>query len=373
MLQSASPDFPDSIHYTEYGIPIRNLWHMLLYAWNEVPMKNHPSMEGVENAPTLDALLASILAKLMQQRLRIGLGRSYINQGKSIRGVRGRIDFTESLKLQSFEHGQAYCEFQQYSANTPQNQIVRSTLARLVQMGNFGPDRALADELRHSLRLLARALDGIALIELKLDFVRRQQFGRNDGDYRLMLAICELILLRQMPSDQAEKLGLPAIDREALVLHHIYERFVASFYRIQLKDWTVRPQSRLSWHAKYENPYLPSMQPDLILEEHASGNILVLDTKFTAKNLIENQWGKQIFDSSHLYQMYAYLRSQEQVSEGHGKATGILLYPAVGYSLSENIELEEHRIRIECVDLTAQWQEIERQLFDIVNKDVTAL
>ena len=23
------------VQYTEYGIPIRNLWHMLLYAWNE--------------------------------------------------------------------------------------------------------------------------------------------------------------------------------------------------------------------------------------------------------------------------------------------------------------------------------------------------
>ena len=200
-------------------------------------------MEGVENAPTLHALLASILAKLMQQRLRIGLGRSYINQGQSIRGIRGRIDFTESLKQRTFERGQAYCEFQQYNANAPKNQIIRSTLVRLVQVGNFGPDRALANELRHNLRLLTRALDGIDLVELKLDFIHRQQFGRNDGDYRLMLAICELILLRQMPSDQEEILGLPAIDREALTLHHIYERFVASFYCIQLKDWAVRPQS----------------------------------------------------------------------------------------------------------------------------------
>src|SRR5947207_11393586 len=109
----------DQIQYTEYGIPIRNLWHMLLYAWNEFPIHNHPSLESVdvEGAPTLDALLASILAKLMQQRLRIGLEHSYVNQTQSIRGVRGRIDFTESLKQRTFERGQVYCEFQQYSAN----------------------------------------------------------------------------------------------------------------------------------------------------------------------------------------------------------------------------------------------------------------
>jgi 5-methylcytosine-specific restriction enzyme subunit McrC len=364
--QSASPEFPESTQYTEYGIPIRNLWHMLLYAWNEAPMKDHPSMQGVESAPTLDALLASVLARLIQQRMRIGLGRSFIDQGQSIRGIRGRIDFTESLKQDTFERAQAYCEFQQYSANVPRNQIIRSTLARLVQAGNFGPDRAFADELRHRLRLLTRALDGIDLIELNLDSIHRQQLGRDDGDYRLMLAICAFTLARQMPSEGVDILGLPAIDREVLTLHHIYERFVANFYRLRLKDWTVKAQSRLSWHAKQDNPYLPSMQPDLMLEEHASGTILVLDTKFTAKNLIENQWGKQVFDSSHLYQMYAYLKSQEHVSAHHGKATGILLYPAVESNLSETIELEEHRIRIECVDLAAPWQEIERQLIYLV-------
>jgi 5-methylcytosine-specific restriction enzyme subunit McrC len=64
--------------------------------------------------------------------------------------------------------------------------------------------------------------------------------------------------------------------------------------------------------------------------------------------------------------MYAYLKSQEHLSEGHGKASGILLYPAVGDRVSERIELEDHIIRIECVDLTAPWQEIERQLLELV-------
>src|SRR5215204_6212605 len=370
MLQSASTSTPapGSPHYTEYGIPIRNLWHMCLYAWNEVQTKRYWIFDAVESAPTLDALLASALASLLQQRLRIGLGRGYVNQQESIRGIRGRIDFAESLKRQTFEHGQAYCEFQQYSANITRNQIIRSTLTRLVQIGNFGPNPTLANELRHTLRVLTRALAGIDLIELKLDLIRRQQLGRNDGDYRLMLAICELILMRQMPAEQAGTLGLPTLDRDVLVLHNIYERFVANFYRIHLRGWKVKAQSRLSWHAKQDNPYLPAMQPDLILENHSSGNILILDTKFTAKNLIENQWDKQVFDSSHLYQMYAYLKSQEHVSAGHGQAIGILLYPTVDDPLSENIELDDHIIRIESVNLTAPWQDVERQLLEIVDK-----
>ena len=234
------------VEYTEYGIPIRNLWHMLLYAWNEAPISNHWSWADAESAPTLDALLASILAKLVQQRMRIGLGRSYVDRHEAIQGIRGRIDFSESLRERTFERGEVYCDFQQFSANAPKNQIIRSTLARLVQTGNFGADRDKAEELRHSLRQLTRALDGINLIELNIDFIRRQQLGHNDRDYRLMLAICELLLQRQMPTETAGKHTLPAIERDALVLYNVYERFVANFYRIHLKGHTVKAQSRLS-------------------------------------------------------------------------------------------------------------------------------
>src|SRR5512147_2089034 len=114
--------------FTEYGIPIRNLWHMLLYAWNETPLKHEWAWEAVEQAPTLDALLASILIKLVQQRLRIGLGHEYVAEKRGLSGPRGRIDFAESLKNRSIERGQLVCEFQGYNANSLKNQIIRSTL-----------------------------------------------------------------------------------------------------------------------------------------------------------------------------------------------------------------------------------------------------
>ena len=361
----------DLLQFTEYGIPIRNLWHMLLYAWNEVPLNalRHSVMTDAdaENAPTLDALLASILMKLMQGRLRIGLGRNYVSEEQSLRGIRGRIDFAESLKRRTFERGEAACEFQGYSANAPRNQIIRTTLARLIQIGQFGPDVHQANTLRHHLRRLTRNLDGINLIELEPDMIRRQQSGRNDIDYRLMLAICALILQRQMPMESAGQYSLLEIDRDELVLHNVYERFVANFYRVHLDGWIVTSQKRLEWHEKpAANKYLPSMYPDLVLQQKSSGQLIILDTKFTAHSLVENQWGREIFDSSHLYQLYAYLKSQEHLSVGHRSASGILLYPAIHDILSERIELQDHVMRIECIDLSAPWQDIEGHLLDLI-------
>jgi 5-methylcytosine-specific restriction enzyme subunit McrC len=273
---------------------------MLLYAWKEVRLKNRWDAE-VETSPTLDALLASILAILIQQRLRIGLGRSYQNEARLFRGVRGRVDFSESLRRLSFENGQAYCRYQSYSYNAPKNQIVRTTLARLIQTGQFGPDRAKAEDLRHKLRGLVRDLEGIDLIELHVDFIRRQQLGRNDGDYRVMLAISELLLQREVPLESAGSHKLPELDRDALTLYRIYEVFVANFYKLHLSDWIVTSQARLEWHTTKTSKYMPNMWADLLLQHKLADHMMVLDTKFTANSLVVGRWGNYTFDSSHLY------------------------------------------------------------------------
>src|SRR5262245_14547289 len=108
-----------SIQFTEHGIPIRNLWHMLLYAWNEIPLNNQWAMNDIESAPTLDALLASVLMQLMQGRLRIGLGSDYVTKEGILKSIRGRIDFANSLKRRTFEHGEVYSIYQHYSVNAP--------------------------------------------------------------------------------------------------------------------------------------------------------------------------------------------------------------------------------------------------------------
>jgi 5-methylcytosine-specific restriction enzyme subunit McrC len=317
-------------------------------------------------------LLASVLIRLMQQRLRIGLGHDYVEEAGTLRGIRGRINFAETIKGHTLERGQLICTFEGYRANSLKNQIIRSTLARLIKVGRFGPEPALAKEMQQKLRRLLHDLDGIDFVELTPELIRRQLYARggHDHDYRLMLSICDLIVQRQMPSDAEGHATaiVPLIDRELLVLYSVYERFVANFYRLHLRDWEVSAQKRLEWHAAEANERLPLMIPDIVLQEtrQGSGRMIILDTKFTARSLVENQWGKAVFDSSHMYQLYTYLKSQEHVSEAHRTAVGILLYPAVGNRFSEKVRLQDQVLRLESVDLAAPWQEIETQLLELV-------
>jgi 5-methylcytosine-specific restriction enzyme subunit McrC len=233
-------------------------------------------------------------------------------------------------------------------------------------VGQFGPDRQKGDGLRRSLRRLVRLLDGISLIELTPDIMRRQQAERHDRDYRLMLAICDLVWQRRMPAEEAGQLYLSQLERDRLVLHRVYELFVANFYRYHLSNWRVSPQKSLVWHEKSPNLYLPTMKPDLLLQEKATGRIIVLDTKYTAKSLIENRWGKEIFTPAHLYQMHTYLSTQAHLSKRHQHAVGILLYPAVQGEWMERVALPRHEIYLACVNLGAAWPQIEQRLLDII-------
>ncbi len=349
---------------TDTGIPVRNVWHMLLYAWEMVHLQQRWNA-AAEQAPSLDALLATVLTDLIQHRLRIGLARDYRTNCDEIPGVRGRVDFNESLKRTSFQHGRAFCRYQIYSGNVTKNQIVRSTLARLVQTGNFGSHKKKADELRLRLRRVVWEMDGIDIIELKPSSVRREQLQRHDADYRLMLAICHLILSRFMPTESIGAAGAPSTDREAYRLFDIYEKFVARFFRLRLKGWIVRQQAVLYWPAKEPSQLLPAMKPDLVLKHKATGELIVLDTKFTAKLFSSSQHGSKHFSRDHLFQIYAYLKSQEHQSPQHGTASGVLLYPTVMNPVHESVTIQNHAIHWETVDLAQPWEQIESELLDI--------
>ena len=271
----------DDLHGSD--IPIRNIWYMLLYVWKENPIQWASYPLAVESAPSIDGLLCSILANLMRQRMIIGLGRDYLVEEKAIRGIRGKINFGESLKNNLFQRGQAKCMFQEYSPNVLKNQIIKTTLLRMIKIGQFGTDRQYANTLIQNMRQLVQIMDGVEQVDLSSSKIGRLNLGRNDRDYRLMLNICELLIRRRMPLERVGETRLPIVDQEKLILYSIFEVFVANFYQVHLSDWKVKPQTQLSWHADDAHAFLPIMKPDLILTHKGSSKVIILDTKFTSQ------------------------------------------------------------------------------------------
>jgi len=123
-----------------------------------------------------------------------------------------------------------------------------------------------------------------------MDLIRRQSLGRNDADYRLMLNICELLLRQTNTNRKRRSSFLTGLDREQIIAYKVFERFVANFYKLHLPGWKVKAQTQLAWHADTTSSYMPVMSADVVLHEIATGRRVVLDTKYTPRSLVTNQW-----------------------------------------------------------------------------------
>jgi 5-methylcytosine-specific restriction enzyme subunit McrC len=89
---------------------------------------------------------------------------------------------------------------------------------------------------------------------------------------------------------------------------------------------------------------------------------VIIDTKFTSI-LTAGQHGGERFKTGHLYQLYAYLRSQERTSDPLSLASdGMLLYPAVGVDIDETVLIQGHRIRFVTINLSRPSLEIIEKL-----------
>src|SRR5437762_2468921 len=111
---------------TAQAIPIRNVWYLLLYAWDMARWKEQSPFES-EPSPRLLGLLARVLAEATPTLLRRQLGRAHAPHSKTIRGIRGRIDFATSLKRATFRNGSIHCDFSERSIDTLKNRILHAT------------------------------------------------------------------------------------------------------------------------------------------------------------------------------------------------------------------------------------------------------
>ncbi|MCY4111497.1 MAG: 5-methylcytosine-specific restriction endonuclease system specificity protein McrC, partial [Chloroflexi bacterium] len=74
--------------------------------------------------------------------------------------------------------------------------------------------------------------------------------------------------------------------------------------------------------------------------------------------------------SGHIYQLYAYLRSQERDCDPPSlNARGMLLYPAVDGDVDEEATIQGHRIRFATVDLAGDSPSIRNRLLALASMD----
>ena len=348
-------------------IPVRNLWLLMLYASELFRHRDRGKIAVEENPEDISDLVAEILTRLVERRLRRNLSFGYQPREAVLGRVRGRINLLYTERHQLLDRGRVACQFEEFVVDTPRNRYVRAALEKIATI-------VKRTDLVERCRTLAARLRrmGVGGEKPNRTEISTDQFGRHDTDDQQMIAAAQLAFELALPTEEAGTKHLSLPEREIPWVRRLYEKAVAGFYDVVLSGsgWHVSPGKKLDWSIESKTSgidrILPSIRTDIILDHSSAMRRIVIDTKFTSI-LTRGWYREETLRSGYIYQMYAYLRSQE----GNGDplsadAAGLLLHPALDAMVDESVVIQGHEIRFATVDLGAEPGEIQSQLLKVV-------
>lgn len=343
-------------------IPVRNLWLLMLYASDLTRIDRDRYALVDKDIDDLPNLVARLLTDAVERRLRRNLTRGYHHREMILTRVRGRIDILTTEAGQLLSRGEVFCGFEELTIDTPRNRLVRAALDLLSRI--VPQKEGLAHRCRALSATLARGGVGgrpPSRADLALD-----QIGRNDVADRFMIALARLAFDLALPTEESGPSALVAPDREEVWVRKLFEKAVLGFSRVELEPlgWSVRGSSRLRWQVNSPSAglaaILPIMETDMVLDS-PQGRRLIIDTKF-ASILTSARFGEVRLNSGYLYQMYAYLRSQEGIDPCWESAAGLFLHPAIHGDVREQVVIQDHQITFATVDLGSTAAAIRNEL-----------
>lgn len=339
-------------------IRVQNIYYMLAYAFKVLNEQGYRNI-GTEEFENSAELLAAILCRGVNVQIKRGLGREYIGKTESIATLRGRINITESIKVQSMLKKQMICTYDEFSINSYVNRIIKTTLLLLLK-SDITKNRK--KEIKKLLVYFGE-VDALDVYLIRWDI----NYNRNNQTYQMLISICRMIIDGLLQnSKQGNKKLIDFVDEQKM--HRLYEKFILEYYRKEHPEIKASA-SQISWQLDSDSyEMLPAMQTDIMLEQ--GNKVLFIDAKYYSHSTQVN-YGKHVLHSSNMYQIFTYVKNKEVEMNGKPhEVSGMLLYARTDedvYPENEYI-MSGNKISVETLNLDAEFSEIRQQLDSIVDR-----
>lgn len=337
-------------------IPIKNIYYMLSYAFQMLNEQGYKNL-ATEDFDNAGDLCAAILIRGISYQLKRGLGREYISETDTISAIRGKIEITESIKNQSMIRSQMVCTYDEFSVNSPLNQIIKSTVMLLLKADISKPRKK-------ELRKLLVYFDDVSVVDVR-SINWSINYNRNNQMYRLLITICYLVVkgLLQSKSDGSIKM-MDFLDEQRMC--RLYEKFILEYYKKHYPRISTSA-SQIDWALDDGiGTMLPTMQSDIMLS-YQKGDVdktLIIDAKYYAHTM-QVQYGIHTLHSNNLYQIFTYVKNKAVKG---GEVSGMLLYAKTDEDIYPNNEyqMSGNRVTVRTLDLNCDFENITAQLDSIV-------
>ncbi len=344
-------------------IKIQNLYYIFLYAWEKFYEGRSLKLD-VEDGPDLPNLLTSILIKSIKRIVKKGLHKDYKSIIINETFIRGKIDFKQSISNNFMATNKLSCRVSDLSVDSLLNKVLKKTLINLKQ------NRKVKENLRKEICFLLKFFGDVEEVDNIGLYLSKSKLSQNNNYYRLPIELCRMLNELRIPTHEKGTYIFSDILDDEIRMGDIFERFVGSFFKHEQIEFQVKTSQQLSWQFHSlggDMSLIPKQMMDITLSNKKK--IVIIDTKFYKKPLVNKYLGQDKFIPDHLRQIVTYISNTEHELEGNKEIEGILLYADVEglKRLNEKYMWRDHTISIKSINLNQDWQKVHRELLSIVN------
>jgi len=341
-------------------IPIENIYYLLCYAWDTLEEKEKVKV-SVDDSPEILDLFTKVLINGTRILLKRGIEKDYITETKDIAGVKGKLELSHTLKSGVYFRQRTVCTHDEFSANILSNQILLSTIYRILKT------REVDIGLKRQIKSLVWLFSGIEPIDLSHRVFNSVKLHRNNRFYEFLLKVCRIIYENTLPSEKPGQYHFVDFQRDRFKMQKLFEAFIRNFYRREFPHWKVRSE-HLNWQFsvtdEVHRAYIPIMKTDISITNEQGKTII--DAKYYQEST-SFHYDREKLHSTNLYQLFSYLLNQRSADPDSHRTRGMLIYPETGPELDLDYWYDEHLIQIKTLNLNQHWDLIEERLKDMQN------
>ena len=340
-------------------VPVENIYYLLCYAWDHV-REGETVDVGSQKFGRLVDLFGKVLNEGVSRLVSRGLDRDYLVVQEDVRGLKGKLDLTTTIKRNLLLNGKTHCTFDELSYDVPQNRILKATLRSLALVGAFDPVQRRRSE--H----LYRKLDAVSDVPLTATLFRTVRIHRNNRFYSFLLHLCRIIRENLLVNQEDGIATFYDFREDEQQMGLLFQQFVRTFLERETSYKVSAP--KIDWFgaeaSESDLRHLPSMQTDMVLK--SAERTIILDTKFY-KNPLDTRFGGRRVHSDNLCQIFCYVTNwPARATTGDTQTEGWLLYAAVDRDFDYRFNLVGQPIRVCSINLGQDWMGIERGLKGLV-------
>lgn len=294
-----------------------------------------------------------------------GLKSAYVKKEKNLNCFKGKLLVNKHIQNNFCHKERAYMQYDEFSANRPENRLIKSTLEKLRK----------ATTLYENSKQICNFLNDFDSVDLSTNYENdfsKTVIDKNTKEYANLIQWAKVFLMNKSFTTFSGKNGAKAL---LFPMEKIYESYVAQQIRRNLSpDWQISCQDKThKLFGKF------NLIPDIVLRNSNNNRTIILDTKW--KNLINDKSKNYGISQGDMYQMFAYAKkynAQEVWLLYPLNAETINIQPET-YTDEENLKFcqniitykdEDITVNIAFVDLSKEDKEYFKNLTkSITNKD----